>query len=282
MNTYKKPLSVALVLVLAAASLIIMQSAQAQVHKPSVPEFTAAFVDRSYDMPEATSQNQYTGETIVTPAHRVQNFTIELTIKNQPFSTAPIQLEQGGSTWIPEFFYDVNVKGHYTQNWTIMYPFAEGPKPSNSDYTTITYELVDSEQNYEMRSFSGIGSNSITGIPGHSTLDFQVRAIFGVMHRISNGSATNILEMYPWVFDGEISDWSNTQSVTIPAAEAPPTQISPVSPAPTSTTTPYEPIVSGNTQATDLVLLAAAVSAVIAIAVVVAAIVIVRKQKEAK
>ena len=51
-----KTLSIALILVLAASSVMFTSLASAQVPKPSTPEFTAKFVDRSYDVPETTEQ----------------------------------------------------------------------------------------------------------------------------------------------------------------------------------------------------------------------------------
>ncbi len=216
-----------LIVILAASTVIMIEVTSAQIPKPSVPEFTVKLVDRSYDVPETSAINQYTGQTVITPAHHVQNYTVELTIKNQPITSTVI--EEGTATWNAELRYDVNVKGHFAQNWTIMYLLFEGPKPSNSDYTTITYELVSSpnhpEQGFELRSFFDdiYGSNTITGIPGNSRLDFRVRAMYGAMHRGNNPDATNPLERYPWVFDGEISDWSSTQTVTIGSSESTPT-----------------------------------------------------------
>ena len=270
-------------LVLAASSLMLIEAASAAVPKPSAPEFTAKFVDHSYNMEATSTVDQYTGQTVITPAHRVENYTIEITSKNQQY--APAVVGEGNGNWIAEFRYDVNVKGHFAQNWTIMYLIGEGPKPSNSDYTVITYELLSSpsapEQGYELRSFldDAYGSNSIEGIPPNSQLDFRVRASLGAMHRSYNPDATDQLSMYPWVFEGEISNWSSPQTVTIPAAATPES-----SPVPTLTVdaTPYAPIVSGNVQTTDLTLLVIGISVVIAIVVTVTAMVLVKRARKSK
>ena len=246
MDTLSKGFSLLLVVILAVSNLMIIQSANGQsILKPSVPEFTAQFVDRSYDVPETSTVNQYTGELVITPAHRVQNYTIEITIKNQPYNTAVVQ--EGTATWNAEFHYDVNVKGHFAQNWTIMYAMAEGPKASNVDYTVITYELVSSpthpEEGYELRSFfdDTVGSNSIMGIPPNSQLDFRVRAMIGAMHRGYNPDAKDQLSMFPWVFDGETSDWSNTQTIAIAETSTS------TSPTPNPTPTPSIPEFSSMT-----------------------------------
>jgi hypothetical protein len=246
MGSISKSFSLLLVVILAVSSLIMVESAFAQTPKPSpvpiptpsVPELTVKFVDRSYTVEESSQINPYTGKTEVIPAHRVQNYTIELTIKNQPIASAMV------GDFNAEFRYDVNAKGHFAQNWTIMYFRFEGPKPSNSDHTIITYELVSSpthpEQGFELTRFfdNPVGSNTIMGIPPNSQLDFRVRAMYGAMHRSYNPNATDQLSMYPWVFEGATSDWSNTQTVTIPETSASP------SPSPNPTPTPTVPEVS--------------------------------------
>ena len=40
--------------------------------------------------------------------------------------------------------------------------------------------------------------------------------MIGYIRRVYNPNATNQLEMYPYVFTGETSDWGETQIVTIP------------------------------------------------------------------
>jgi hypothetical protein len=234
MGNTSRAFSLLLVVILAASSLIMVGSAFAQsIPKPSVPEFTVKFVDRSYSVEESSQINPYTGKTEVISAHRVQNYTIELAIKNQPIASAMV------GDFNAEFRYDVNVKGHFAQNWTIMYLRFEGPKQSNSDYTIITYELLSSpthpEQGFELRSFFNdpVGSNTIMGIPPISQLDFRVCAMYGAMHRGYNPNAPDQLGMFPWVFDGETSGWSNTQTITIPE---PSTSTSPSqNPTPTPT-----------------------------------------------
>jgi hypothetical protein len=93
------------------------------------------------------------------------------------------------------------MKGHFTDNWTELYnPNVDYPIQSNSDYTLV-YSL-------------NADGNGVT--LGYQ-IDFQVQALIGAVHRGYNASATDQLEMYPYVFSGEISDWSNTQTITIPS-----------------------------------------------------------------
>ena len=239
-----------LVVVFAFSSLILVEPASAQsIPKPSVPDFTVKFVDHSYTVEESSQINPYNGKTEVIPAHQVQNYTIELTINYQHITPA-IERDFNAA-----FRYDINVKGHFAKNWTIMYSLFEGPEPSDSDHTIITYELVSSpthpEQGFELRSFfdDPIGSNTVTGIPPNSKLDFRVRIMYGAMLRSYNPDATDQLSMYPYVFEGETSDWSNTQTISIPdgsVSTSTPNPTSPTTLAPTSTLTPTSSDANGN------------------------------------
>ena len=40
--------------------------------------------------------------------------------------------------------------------------------------------------------------------------------MIGHIKRGFNGNATNRIEMYPYIFVGQTSDWSNTHTVTLP------------------------------------------------------------------
>jgi len=60
------------------------------IQAPYVPEFTVELVAHPYDVPPVTTTtiDQYSGEEIVTtiPGYHVENKSIEITIKNQPFT----------------------------------------------------------------------------------------------------------------------------------------------------------------------------------------------------
>jgi hypothetical protein len=166
-----------------------------------------------------------------------------------------------------------------------MYLTFEGPKPSNTDYTTITYWLVYSptDHNFEITSFfdSPYSSNSINNIPAGSALDFQVRAMIGGMHRGNNPNETNPLLRYAFVFDGEVSDWSSTQTVNIIpklASSAGATAMPTTTETPAYSSTP-DAKSADNLQVNDLVIIVAAASAVIIAAVIAVAAVLIKKAK---
>ena len=60
------------------------------ISKPSVPEFSVRIVAYPYDVPPETTTtiDEYTGKETTTtqPGYHVENKSIEITIKNQPFT----------------------------------------------------------------------------------------------------------------------------------------------------------------------------------------------------
>jgi hypothetical protein len=202
-----------LIAVLAVSSLIVVESAFAQsIPKPSVPEFTLKFVDNSYDVPTTYSTDPYTGATVTHSGYHVQNRTVEVNIKNQPFT----KYEADGQ--IIDFYLNIRMKGNYAEDWIDIYSPSRGfLTRSESEYTKIAYSLYDNEFPF----WENFGQSGV--------VDFQVEALIGSVHRIINGSATNILQMAPWIFEGEESGWSNTQTLTISASSSP-NSTSPTSP----------------------------------------------------
>jgi hypothetical protein len=161
--------------------------AETSISKPAVPEFTVKLVDRSYDVPSSSSIDPYTGQIVIHPGYHVENKTIEVTIKNQPFIPTNIY------GWNTSFYYNVRIKGHYADDWIALYPPADNPlKPSNSDYTTLSLT-----QSY----------------PSNAQIDFQVEAMIGYV--------SHTTEFASWYFTGEESGWSNTQTITIGESQTP-------------------------------------------------------------
>ncbi len=189
-----------LMLIFAFSSLIVVDSACAQsVPAPSAPVFTATLVDRSYDVPASSSVDPYTGETINHPAQRVENYSIDLVIKNQPF-TAFVGDEHGNTVQIQ---YNVRIKqSSETNNWVEVYsPYNGYPIQANSDaYTTFNISI------------QGGWDSSLGSIAGTQS-DIQVEALAGYVHRMVVWSPSFGA---PYVFNGTESGWSKTQTVSIP------------------------------------------------------------------
>jgi hypothetical protein len=192
------------------------------IAKPSVPEFTVKPIGPSFDMPPVYSLDRDTGEIVLAESgYHVEYSAVVITIKNQPFS--PSFSTEGRQ--ISFFYYNVRIKDHHQSDnyWNELYRVDEGfLSPSKSNYTNIPIPV------------EGVQNVGIV-IPTGTQTDIQVEAMIGSIGRQFNPNATSQLDMYPYVFTGETSGWSNTQTVTLPAN-------TPLSPNPTSSpaTTPTQ------------------------------------------
>jgi len=184
----------------------IVRAESSSITKPSVPEFTVKLVDYSYDVAATQSVDPYTGETVTIPAHRVENRSIEVRIKNQPFTPYQIR-DSNGNEWTVNFFYNIRVKGHFGQYWTEVFHPSDGfPIQSDSEYTVISFSSTGGEDFYAT-------STSVVHAPTGGQVDFQVEAMIGYVHREISIPVPGT----GWLFTGETSGWSNTQTITIDA-----------------------------------------------------------------
>lgn len=196
------------VLLLALSSSLFLPICSA-IAQPSTPTFTVKVIDSSYDTPASSSIDPYTGQTITTPAQHIENRTIEVKIKNQPFTP---YVDDNGFTI--QLYYSIRVRGHFAGNWTEVFSVDNAhPVQSNSDYTTISLPLGQN-----VGPFGSLHSDS------SSEIDFQVKAMVGYFSRTSGFAS--------WYFAGQESEWSRTQTLTI----SPPTQISQGASQPASST----------------------------------------------
>ena len=178
------------------------------IPKPSIPEFTVKLVADPYDVPptNSTTIDPYTGEenVITKPGYRVENKSVEITIRNQPFTEYNLDNNH------VNFFYSINYKGHYAEDWEIY---------SYDSFIGGAFLQSDSE-------------STVISVKGDLTaglIDFRVRALIGYF----------IMPLEVFEFNGEISGWSETQTLTIPTPTEPPTN-SPT-PNPTDTSPPTSP-----------------------------------------
>lgn len=218
-----------LIVVLVASSLL---SAQAflvdSIAKPSVPEVSVQLVSHPYDIPAKTNTtvDQYTGKetTNTQPGYHVENKSIEITIKNQPFT--PYTLTQytynyrdfdkdgsvDGSYTVDgnktvNFYFYIQVKGHYGDSWQSVgerYAGFDGPQSNvqpDSQYSVIS-----------------IGND----YPEGTVLDVRVQARIG--YYVAYGPGLAILG---YDFYGQESDWSSIQTLDLGNPQTP-------TPAPTA------------------------------------------------
>jgi hypothetical protein len=208
--------------ILTVSSLTVIESALAQsVPKPSVPDFTVKLVAHPYDVPPTTTTtiDQYTGKEIVTttPGYHVENKSIEITIKNQPFT--PYTDTHGYEI---NLYYNVRSKGHFGDDWDWkeLYSHYKGSSSANPVQSSSEYTVLSLSADY----------------PDDAQVDFQVEAIVG--HYYDELAGRPILPLYVLSVD-QPSGWSSTQTITIGED-----QTSTPSPATTPTSppssTPYQ------------------------------------------
>jgi len=205
-------LALCLFFVIVAPIILLTQLANSETSttKPSVPEFTVQIVAYPYDVPTTHSIDPYTGQDITHQGYHVENKSIEVRIKNQPFTPYQIQ-DSYGNDWTINFYYNIRIKGHFSEDWIELYRADDGypRQESDSDYSVLSYVLGGDADTI-------LGTKMIK-LPAGGQVDFQVEAMIGYVHR------TNEPPWYPWRLTGETSGWSSTQTITLPTSGASPT-----------------------------------------------------------
>ncbi len=255
-------LSLALILILiialSSSSLLMVKPAFAQtstpttsvpIPTPSVPQFTVTFVDNSYYVPSVnyTTTDPYTGKQTVNieNGYFVQNDSIVISITNQPFTSYI-----GSNYTVVSLFDAIRWKGHYANNWNYAQYANSG---ENNTYLQASSLNETSEA---LVLVFGVGGNSpipnmspsipFTGVEVVGELggqiDFQVMSFIGYYTTFEGYSPEPIIYPPPvyFVYTGQSSEWSNTQTLTIPASISSNSTIS-TSPTPTFTSTPTVP-----------------------------------------
>jgi hypothetical protein len=166
----------------------------------AAPEFTLKYVDNSYDVPPVTtsSTDPYTGKVEYTtiPGYYVENKSIQITITNQQFT--PYSDGQGH---LINLYYNVRFKGHFGEYWET--PF----------YKTIR----NGEYGFTEQFPQSNSQSTVIGVPSKfqkaDVVDFQVQTMQGYH---TPWEPILAVVMGTSQFTGKISDWSNTQTITIP------------------------------------------------------------------
>ncbi len=216
-------LSLTLIIVLSSLTLLTVKTANAQsIPKPTVPEFTAEFVNSPYEVPAHQGVNIWTGQNYTIPSQYLYNSSIELTITNQPFSSYVFN----NQTVL--LYYNVRMKEHNTVNWNDSYLTQNILYNSNSQYTTLIYPIeqnltktlvhpIYQKQTYYSPPDAYAGEDQIIQFPAGSQVDFQVQAMIGYQYIIYNSVELNTLN-----FTGQTSDWSSTETITLPSSSPSP------------------------------------------------------------
>jgi len=234
MGCLSKGLASILIVAMAVSCLTLMvKPASAQASPtPSVPEFTVKFVDNSYDVPPVpstaptyTTDPYWGNQTLLSPGspaipgYHVQKINAELRIKNQPF--AP----QFNSCTNVSLYYNVQVKGHYTNDWTEVYgaySFSYPPTWGGGTFTGYSYP-IQSNSEYTVLSIPA-------SYPADGKVDFRVQAVIASVTEVLIPNFLNDYGLRPhgpsdytsgtaWS-NIYLSDWSKPQTITMPASSA--------------------------------------------------------------
>jgi|WetSurMetagenome_2_1015567.scaffolds.fasta_scaffold97460_2 hypothetical protein len=223
MDSFGKSITLLLILTVSISCLtLIIKPANAQtIPKPTIPQFSIKTTDHSYDIPPTYGIDQFTGQniTIHEGAH-YQWRTLDFTIVNQQVSTGY------------GLYYNIRFKGQYTNSWTELYHAGTYISQQSGQYSTVPFHLSGSYPS------SIIGDLYTLSIPAGATVDFQVQALAGTTTRGGTqfGSGDK--------FTGQTSDWSSTQSTTIPTTTISPNPTQSPTPSPTIPEFPYIIIVT--------------------------------------
>lgn len=114
------------------SSLLFLPQCSA-IPTPSAPDFALKYAGNSYDVPPTYGIDPYTGKNVLTQAgYHIQNKSIEITIKNQPFTSYCNENNSLVGLW--DY---ILVKRHF-QDWYTGKPNADGYiYRSDSKYTVV-------------------------------------------------------------------------------------------------------------------------------------------------
>jgi hypothetical protein len=165
----------------------------------SAPEVVSVVVynDPIWNPPTYTT-NPFTGEVTEHSGTWSQNGTIEVTIKNRSFM--PYIDEKGNYINVK---YSFVWKAHFREWGEYSVGFGHFVvNQSDSDYTVVNFP-------YRMRESSSNPPYTLGTFESGSMIDFHVQASIGYSYRLNEHSND-------WVYVGEISEWSEDYTVTMP------------------------------------------------------------------
>jgi hypothetical protein len=194
-------LAVLLLALIIVASSIIMVKPAYSVSTPSVPEFTVKLVAHPYDIPTTYSTNPYTGEPITHEGYHVENKSIEVWIKNIPFT--PYDDTDGHEV---NLYYNVRVKGHFEENWS----------------TPITYVESDSAERFPQSNSEYTVLSLVNYYNPKAQVDYQVEAFLGHFYDTPYPPGNHSIQWLVTAFKVDApSGWSETKTLTFDESQTP-------------------------------------------------------------
>lgn len=180
--------------------------------------------------------------------YHVQNNSVEVIIKNQPYTS--YRNENGSIVWL---YYRIVFKGHF-ESWDIerwdsgaismkiydSYPTGYCVPSSQSGNTVVAYGIAGDNATYPYF------NHTIDNITVGGQIDFKMQAIIGYSTRINETDFWGVPFGEPgetphyYIFSGQISDWSDTKTVTIGSGEVTTTEPQSSTPTPMIATSPTQ------------------------------------------
>jgi hypothetical protein len=208
-------LFLSLIIVMSSLTLLTVKPTNAQtMPKPTIPEFTLSVESHPYDTAPTTTVDPYTGKTITTEyGYNVDNKSITITIRNQPFTTYQ---DSGGNN--VSLMYNIRWKGHFgNDTWTYFAGQANNQeftrdyfRPSSEDYSAWVATLSRVEWDKRAGDY-----NYFISVPDDGQIDFQAEALIGVSTKVYLGNSIPFGATYYYNFTGQTSGWSNTQTINL-------------------------------------------------------------------
>jgi hypothetical protein len=182
-----------------------------------MPSFSLSNVSNTDVIPTRYSTDPYTGANITNLGYTVCSLNITIIVQNNPQTTA----------------YELEVKGHYASQWNSpsVDDYNVTAFASNGSQTAITLYGDNNTSGQENQIFLQYGGHWGINVPFGGQLDFRLQSVSG---------ETPIRVLFGYEVLGNVSSWSQVQTVTLPDYSDATTIVSPnptLTPAPTSTPT---------------------------------------------
>jgi hypothetical protein len=221
---------------------------------PSVPEFSLSFVAYPYEVPPTYIIEPNTGQsTLKDSGFVVQNRSIEVTIKNQPYNAT---LDASGNQ--TALHYNIRYREHSAASWITYYVYGGYPEASGDAYTTIL-----------------VSNTYLDTLENGSQIDVEVQALVGYDYLAFEGPACSsgscrpsymTAELY-YNFSGVTGEWSSIQTVKIndPSITQTPYPIENSTPTPPQFASQTDALVGLNPQSLAIISLVLAVVGLVAV-----------------
>ncbi len=220
-----------LIMTISSIELLVAKHASAQsIGNLTAPTFTVTLTNTSYSTPPSHYVDPQTGANITVPGSFVNQENLTFTIQNQPDVT----------------YYIIRWTTPYMKSWSNIEGYIGGD-PMNATVkgtsgSTTIWVLTGNSNTFPIYE-NGSLVDTVAGFSfpfGFQELNFENGAKIEFQVQASNGSPTYVSTILDEHFSiiGEISDWSSTQTITIPSSSAA------TSPSPITITTPAVPELS--------------------------------------